>query len=382
VLNLVSNAVKFTAKGSVTIRARLLEHQAAGMCMLRIEVVDTGPGIAPEKRNEVFARFSQLDRSYARRFGGTGLGLAISRRLAELMGGTVDFFSEPGVETTFWCETPLRVVKPEAASLNTATTSQMRQLKVLVVEDNTTNQLVMRRLLENMGHQVAVVANGAEAVESVMAGSYDLVLMDVSMPVMDGIEATRRIRALGAPENAIPIIAVTANAMQGDIDACLQAGMNHFLSKPIVRSKLEAALAAFALETAAAPLEPTLDEETRLPGDEGLTRLALLEADIGRDMMPSLLSACASDLVRILGDLRTAFEHGDFKHFGHAAHAIRGLAVMLGISGLASLAANAEAACRDALEPAFGATPADFEKRIARASADISAQMRAYDSVG
>jgi PAS domain S-box-containing protein len=234
-LNLVGNAVKFTEQGRVTLRAR---RTAEG---IRFEVEDTGVGIAPEHTPGLFDRFSQADSSSSRRYGGTGLGLSLSKQLAELMGGSIGVDSRVGTGSLFWVELPLRPVAARAPS-ETSPGVEAPPRRVLVAEDNPTNQLLIRKLLERRGHQVTLVTDGAAAVSAVENETFDLVLMDVQMPGMDGIEATRRIRARLDPEQ-LPIYALTANVLPEDRKAVARAGMNGYLTKPIKVSKLELVLA-------------------------------------------------------------------------------------------------------------------------------------------
>ncbi|MFZ5446689.1 MAG: Cache 3/Cache 2 fusion domain-containing protein [Myxococcota bacterium] len=238
-LNLVANAVKFTERGQVDVALR----RAGGR--VRFSVRDTGPGIAPELRATLFQPFTQGDASTTRRFGGTGLGLSISRKLVELMGGTIGFTSEPGQGSTFFFELPLVEGAPLAT---TQTTPQPHRAphgqRLLLVEDNPVNQRLAVRLLEKLGYHVDVAVNGEEALQVLRGARFDAVLMDCQMPVLDGYEATRRIRAGAAGERAraVPIIAMTANAMQGDRERVLAVGMSDYLSKPIDVKRLEVVL--------------------------------------------------------------------------------------------------------------------------------------------
>jgi two-component system sensor histidine kinase/response regulator len=205
-------------------------------------VTDTGPGISEEVQRKLFQPFQQADASTTRRHGGTGLGLVISRQLAELMGGTLALTSQPGRGSTFVLTLPLAEV--EAAELEpiAAPASVVMPLPahVLLVEDNTVNQLVARRLLTSLGVGVTVAANGLEALDRVRG--VDLVLMDCQMPVMDGLEATRRIRALAGPERTVPIVALSAAVFQEERQATVEAGMDAFLPKPLRLDELEATL--------------------------------------------------------------------------------------------------------------------------------------------
>jgi PAS domain S-box-containing protein len=252
-LNLAGNAVKFTEKGEVVIR---VGGGADGA--VRIAIADTGMGIAAEKQARLFQKFSQADSSLSRRFGGTGLGLAISKRLVELMAGEIGFTSELGSGSEFWFALPVaaeegtsgRIEEPEpepASGAGAALPGQGR--RVLVAEDNRVNQRLARAFLERMGCEVDVAENGAEAVYLVQTEEYATVFMDCHMPEMDGYEATAAIRdwershaaAAGRPAR-LPIIALTANALRGDRDKCLEAGMDDYLVKPLKQEELRAAL--------------------------------------------------------------------------------------------------------------------------------------------
>ncbi|HET7722303.1 MAG TPA: ATP-binding protein [Acidimicrobiales bacterium] len=252
-LNLAGNAVKFTDHGQVTIGVSTL-----GEGQLRFRVTDTGIGIAPEARATLLDPFSQADSSTTRRFGGTGLGLAICAQLVDLMDGTLDFDSAVGRGSTFWFDLSLPAASPASTSTAVpASTSSAAgrsvvgpvagppapAARVLLADDARINQLVGVALLERLGCTVDVVTNGAEAVEAVLRKDYDVVLMDCLMPVMDGYEATARIRSLEGGSRRTPIIALTASAMVGDRERCLAAGMDDYLAKPLDRAALAGVVA-------------------------------------------------------------------------------------------------------------------------------------------
>jgi signal transduction histidine kinase/CheY-like chemotaxis protein len=230
--NLVGNAVKFTDRGHVTVRAGQL-RQPDGAAVLRFEVEDSGIGIDAAAQARLFQRFSQADGSTARRYGGTGLGLAISRELVSLMGGEIGVVSAPGQGSRFWFTLPCRpaIAETRAPSALPAAPAA-RPARILVVEDNEVNQLVVVRMLAKAGHEVEVAREGGEAIARLEARPFDLVLMDVHLPGMDGLTATRRIREMAACAS-VPIVALTANAMAGDRDRYLAAGMTDYVSKPI-----------------------------------------------------------------------------------------------------------------------------------------------------
>jgi len=245
-LNLVSNGIKFTQRGSVQIHLSR-GRPGDGPDRLLVAVQDSGIGIAPSAVESLFDRFTQAEASTARRFGGSGLGLAISKQLVGLMGGaiTVDSVLDRGSTFSFWL--PVEEVQGEA-DLQSATLNERRvptrQLKILLAEDVRMNQMVVKGLLTKQGHTVAIANNGAEAVDAVLQDDFDVVLMDVQMPEVDGFEATRRMRALPNGKAGLPIVALTAHVMQGERDSCLAAGMNAHAGKPIKKDELLAAIAS------------------------------------------------------------------------------------------------------------------------------------------
>ena len=264
-LNLLGNAIKFTREGNVLVEIDLLRALSAGGAdSIRCRVSDTGIGIPHDKQSLLFKEFSQADASTTRQFGGTGLGLAISRRLIELMGGRLDFSSEPGVGSRFWFTLPL--VKHRESEVDTVKVESIPLLaesgaaaqaaaRVLVAEDNVVNQRLVKRMLEKMGHTVDIAVDGYQAVTLAMANRYDVVLMDCSMPEMDGYQATAEIRRLhqeGALR-ALPIIALTANALPEDRERCLAAGMDDYLSKPVAREDLRVMLDKYLSGAVAGP---------------------------------------------------------------------------------------------------------------------------------
>ncbi|MBY0431050.1 MAG: response regulator, partial [Rhodospirillales bacterium] len=259
-LNLVGNAVKFTETGGVLIR--VMSDGAPGEAApLRFEIVDTGIGISEEARERLFRSFSQADSTITRRFGGTGLGLAICKKIVELQGGGIGVDSAPAQGSRFWFTLRLGLGKPlaERESAFAQMPSPRGPMTVLLAEDNPVNRRVAMAMLEKHGHHVVTAENGREAVEAMRRGRFDLVLMDMQMPEMDGIEATRTIRAMDGEAARVPIVALTANALRGDAERCFEAGMNDYLAKPVSPEALLGALARHqpacpvAFQTAAAP---------------------------------------------------------------------------------------------------------------------------------
>ena len=249
-LNFVGNAIKFTACGEVVIRAMRLKKGEGQSAWLRFEVQDTGVGIPPEKQAGIFDAFTQADSSVTRQYGGTGLGLAICKRLVELMGGQIGVYSQPGQGSCFWFEVPLPVIQENAPEETTAQPSgsalnshELDGVRVLLVEDNPVNQKVAIRMLQKLGCVVELAENGQQALEKLERASYDIVLMDMQMPVMDGLTATRLLRQREQQTGHHQVvIALTANAMQTDRELCLDAGMDDYLSKPLTLDALQVML--------------------------------------------------------------------------------------------------------------------------------------------
>jgi signal transduction histidine kinase len=240
-LNLLGNAVKFTTEGSVTLAVRRLDPLEGEEAAARIElsVTDTGVGMAEHVVDRVFERFTQADAAVARRFGGTGLGLSITRCLARAMGGEVGASSRLGQGSRFWCVLPLPVAaEAEPAPEAVVPETQARGVRVLLADDNEANRELVGTILRAAGHQVELAVNGAEAAALAARGGYDLVLMDVQMPVQDGISATRAIRGLDGPAAGVPIIALSANVLAQQIQAYRACGMNDHIAKPIATGEL------------------------------------------------------------------------------------------------------------------------------------------------
>jgi signal transduction histidine kinase/ActR/RegA family two-component response regulator len=232
-INLLGNAVKFTEKGSVELELQS-QPLGEGRYQVLISVTDSGIGITPEQEQRIFQAFTQADASTTRRFGGTGLGLSISAQLVRMMGGTLKVASKPGIGSTFSFALEMQAASAPIQVVAQRVEKPIQPLKILVAEDNEVNRVLMQRVLTRAGHSVVPVVNGKLAIEALKAESFDVVLMDVHMPEVDGLEATQAIRAREALEGGhVPIVALTALAIKGDADRCLAAGMDAYLSKPL-----------------------------------------------------------------------------------------------------------------------------------------------------
>jgi CheY-like chemotaxis protein len=244
--NVIGNAVKFTEHGGVEVRMSVVGDENGSR--LRCEVADTGVGVPEGAKDALFDRFHQAHSGSSRKFGGTGLGLAISRSLARMMGGDMGFESVEGEGSTFWFEiaAPHADAQVAAAQPSIAEREPLAGLRILIVDDNRTNRLVGLKSLEAMGAYAETAESGEAAVAATVSGGYDLILMDVNMPGMDGMEATRRIRALPGRESGTPIVALTADVMTHHQQAYRDAGMNGFVPKPFSSAQLLTEIARLA----------------------------------------------------------------------------------------------------------------------------------------
>ena len=346
-LNLVGNAVKFTERGGVRVAVSRIDEDEAAVT-LRFDVVDTGIGIPDQVRARLFQSFSQADSSIARRFGGSGLGLAICRQLVEQQGGRIGVDSRPGQGSRFWFRLRFgrSAVAPSRPTL--AAVGPGRPLTILLAEDNAVNQAVAVGLLERMGHQVVAVTDGAAAVEAVRAGRFEVVLMDMQMPVLDGVEATRLIRALPGSVARIPIIALTATAVQSEFERCLAAGMNDFLTKPIVPEVLAAALARHtAAIPAAAPEIPEIPVAATAPpsppreppaqsGHLDTSVIVGLTDQLGRETTREICRLFVSQITERRDRLLDLGARGELRDLARVAHGVKGMAANLGFTALES----------------------------------------------
>ena len=326
--NLVSNAIKFTSAGTVVVSVSCLSRDSDGT-RLRFGVRDTGIGIAPDATRRIFEPFRQGDVSTTRNFGGTGLGLSISRRIVEIMGGTLEVTSVPGEGSDFNFTVILAATGQSADETRIArrhaTSTPRNTLRILIAEDNPVNQEVAATMLRRRGHFVDVVANGREAVDALANHSFDVVLMDMQMPMLDGIQATVEIRAREG-ERRVPIIALTANAATGERDRCIAAGMNDYVAKPFRAVDLIAAVerAAEASGAGADAVSPAVAGRAEQGGSVAIEGLRAELRDAGaEDALSAVLTVFVGDAPVRMKAINEAIASGEAQQIQRAAHAYK-----------------------------------------------------------
>lgn len=372
--NYVSNAIRFTESGSVDVEAKLLDQDDQTL-LLHFAVRDTGIGLSEQELKSLFQPFQQADASTSRQYGGTGLGLALSKRLAELMGGEVGASSVKGKGSCFWftarfaraskANSDRRKESTAAQSQSIPPVARLIGIRVLLVEDNPLNQQVAVKLLEKMGGLVSIANNGQEAIEKLEKENFDCVLMDVQMPVMDGYEATRKIRANPAMRD-VKIIAMTANAMEQDKAKCLEAGMNDFITKPISPQVLYSAIGRWVN----GENNPVTQLDRYETADVDVIDYSVLEqlfgtesAHIRDEMLRVFVEATRNDLLA----LEKSLASGDVVAIRFLGHKIKSGARTIGAGGIANMSESLE----KLEEAGFREKTADLIKRVYADIAEI-----------
>lgn len=342
-LNLLSNAIKFTEQGEVRLK---VHGQNEGQ--VQFEVVDTGIGITAQRQAQLFEPFQQGDPSTARRFGGTGLGLAISKRLVEAQGGRIGLESERGGGSRFWFVLPLTAAESGQASKAAVTAvpeQRVADARLLVVEDNPVNQEVARAMLEKLGCRVCVADSGHEALRTLDKARFDLIFMDVQLPGMDGLEATRRLRARGGWSAEVPVVAMTAGGPGGDQARCLAAGMNGYLTKPLFQDALRTTLKRYLNHartmpgngfSAVTPGEDTFDHPLESAA------LSALRDSLGDRELTALITLFRQQAEEHMAGLEQAMAEGAPRRVEYLAHQLKGEASSLGAVKVAGLAMRVE----------------------------------------
>lgn len=360
-INLINNAIKFTEQGQVEVFASS-HHSNSENIYLRFQVKDTGIGIKDADQDYLFEEFTMADQSHSRKYEGTGLGLAICRRLVSLMNGTIKLESEFGKGSTFEFTLQLEPSSEPGAELMISQEQDLKpsaNSKVLLAEDNLANQMVIRSILEIANLQVEVVSNGKQAVEAVKSNDYDIVLMDISMPEMDGMMATKAIRQLPDDKANIPIVALTAHTLAGDKKRFLDAGMNDYLSKPIDRKTTLHCIARWTQKQTVAfteqnktvdPETTTKQPQTALTFDQNYVDeqvLIQLVKDTNAEIVPELLTLYIKDSQQRLAKMQTAITKQDFSSLEFEAHTIGSSAVAHGNAKLHAIARKIEHLCQN-----------------------------------
>jgi PAS domain S-box-containing protein len=376
-INLLGNAVKFTPSGSVEVNVR--DSSEAGY--LRVEVTDTGPGVLPAHRDKLFRIFERLNANSVSDIEGAGLGLAISARLVELMGGRIGYADNAGGGSVFWLEVPAgqAALSAQAGAVRTPVPQAGRKLRILVADDEVLNRSIATGFLLKDGHEVACVDNGIAAVDAATKEDFDLILMDVRMPGMNGMDATRKIRELEGPRGKIRIVAVTAQAFAEQIELCRQAGMDNHLSKPFTKTTLLALLRSEAGDAAIDKSDivmknppaglPILDRSMFLETTESVPAAELA------DHLTALMARCTSmqQILRRPGAL------ADARLLGEQAHKLAGIAGMFGLVSVSAVARDFEraaeafapdaAALAERFDSALEGSVAALQKELAEAGA-------------
>ncbi|TAL35912.1 MAG: response regulator [Alphaproteobacteria bacterium] len=379
-LNLLNNAVKFTSTGSVTLKAVYVPAADKTPPMIRVEVIDTGIGISKENIGKLFSAFSQADNTISRKYGGTGLGLSIARNLIKLMGGKIGVNSEAGKGSTFWYtvphEPPSTTVAAESKAVMDA---EMPAMNILVAEDNAINSRVISKLLTRRGHHVTVVGNGQEAVKAVKVHPYDIIFMDLNMPVMNGIEATQAIRALGEKYRSIPIIGLTANVLEEYVKKCYDAGMVSHVAKPFTPESVFGALLNVVRAPQENPQEQPAPGATPAPSARPVAgvvaqRTVLVETpksmhdvlialrnELGLEYLQQTVANDLEDIKSLTDQVVAAHKDGNMDALAKSSHDLKSVS---GLIGMQQTSALASAIQNDCLNKELTRLPESIEKLI------------------
>jgi signal transduction histidine kinase/DNA-binding response OmpR family regulator len=376
--NLIGNAIKFTKEDGVALRVSCME-QGEDSVKLEFKVCDTGIGIDEETQGRIFQPFSQADESTTRNFGGTGLGLNICKKLVERMGGEIGVDSTPGVGSTFWCALTLATATAPASvaiqgSTATGLVANPGDYHILVVEDNEVNQAVVLGFLEKTGFQATAVANGEEALESVRSNEFALIFMDCHMPVMDGYEATKQIRAREQEGDRIPVIALTADATPENIRICMDTGMDDYLSKPFRPEQFEAMLQHWFPDTsteAAQQQEHVAEEVQYLAVDFAV--IDQLRGSIG-DVIESIIESFLTNTRERIEGMKRAIIKDELDALFLEAHSLKSSSALLGALSLSELCGTLEGRTKNGIFTGVSQSIVQIEEEFARVCGALAAR--------
>lgn len=360
VFNLLNNAVKFTEKGSVTLSAAMGSDD-----MMMIEVRDTGIGIGRDKIQTLFRKFSQADHSIAQKYGGSGLGLSITKRLVELMGGKIGVRSHKGKGSVFWFSLPYQApVAEDKKSLENSL--KIAPAHFLVVEDNQINQMIVLRFLEKQGHSVTIAPDGESALRIIGEGKkFDMILMDSTLPGKSGIETTREIRKMDPRHAALPIIALTADAMPEHIRDCLAAGMVAHVTKPFASEQLYAVIAehlkAVRVSPVAAPVKMPVTHFMQAPVLNG--KLQEMKEELGEDYMKHVVSSSLDEMRNLIEKASTAYAGKNNDQLRRAVHDLKSVSGYVGLGDTSALCGDIEILCGEEKADSLAAKMKTFLKK-------------------
>jgi PAS domain S-box-containing protein len=377
-INLISNAIKFTHLGHIRIQISAVKSMKKKI-FLRFEVMDTGIGIPKEKLSTIFESFGQADASVTRKYGGTGLGLTIVKQLVELQRGSISVKSTEDVGSTFSVTIPYEIGKPADLAETSAQAmkgdiyrNSLRNLSVLLVEDNDINRLYATSVLKTLDCKVESAENGYVAVEKMKNGAFDLVLMDIQMPVMDGFEATKAIRMGESPQSAIPIIALTANATRNDIEKCLLAGMNDCIVKPFTPEDLFKVLIKYSRPLRSPPTPPRVPQAARHLADLSYLRSV---SNGNPEFVKEMVVTLQETMPKTIDQIESSADQQDWKAVAKAIHKIKPSLTMMGLKELRVEAMELE-------ELATGTRPENLQQKILLFTKELGAIVESLDSVG
>jgi len=380
-LNLGGNAVKFTPCGKVILQAQLARQNETS-AEIRFSVQDTGIGIAADRQSDIFLPFTQVDGSTTRKYGGTGLGLSISKQLVELMGGRIGAESQLGTGSTFWFTLAFEkqderaVIRTEPMRATPHCPEVKQDARILIADDNLTSQEVALAVVKKLGYCADAVANGKEALTALRSVPYDLVLLDCQMPEMNGYEAASRIRKseAGVVNREIPIVALTAHAMNGDRQKCLASGMDDYVAKPVGPATLDAVIRKW-LPKDGGRMEMARSAIARAAPIAAFDRAALLDRMMGdRHMTKTIIDAFLDDMPRQFSALASHLKDGDARGAEYLIHRIKGAAANVNAGALREQASELEQLVRSGNLKGVAAKFGDLEQQFHAAESEMKKQ--------